>query len=149
MTHTGATLPTLLLPTHDCQQCKNLLSTPLPGLTPHVPLAPPPSQWNTSVEVVRSKHVSAVSSRALHTSLLPSSLNPRDARSASLPRANSLTGTFDAVHRYHAFTRGDATTGWEHSTSLSGVERRQWLQRSDEKASRRSERRCKSVPRYR
>jgi hypothetical protein len=80
--------------------------------------------------------------------ILPvSSLCSRDARGATVTRAAGA-GAFDALHhRDHAFTRGDATTGWEHATSTGPPEQRRWLAVLDGKVSGSRERRAKSVPR--
>ncbi|GBF95344.1 hypothetical protein Rsub_07772 [Raphidocelis subcapitata] len=105
------------------------------------------TEWNPSVEVARSKHVPAASSEALANALPPCRLRADDARRASLRPAAAVTGTFDAVHRYHAFTRGDATTGWEHSTLTRPSEQRRWLERLDARVAAAAGRRSQSAPR--
>jgi len=98
------------------------------------------------VEVVRS-----AASESLANALPPAILNPRDARSASLHRSPIVSAPFDALHhRNHAFTRGDATPGWAHSTATTPMEQWRWLACLDARAQReepRRRRRAESLPR--
>ncbi|KAI8475987.1 MAG: hypothetical protein J3K34DRAFT_477150 [Monoraphidium minutum] len=109
----------------------------------------PQPDWNASAEVARSKHTPAAAAEALHNALPAAALRAADARAASLPRA-ARAGAFDARHhRDHAFTRGDATTGWAHSTETGAAERGRWLAALDARVSGGAARRCRSVPRGR
>jgi hypothetical protein len=130
-----------------CEAWRGAPPTYLPKRPP--PRArPPPSQWNASVELPRCKHTPAFSSQLLAVALPAACLCSRDARSASVPRALGAGGAFDALHhRDAAFTRGDATTGWDHGTTTGPAEQRRWLERLDARARAGGERRCRSLPR--
>ncbi|WIA35424.1 hypothetical protein OEZ86_003867 [Tetradesmus obliquus] len=85
--------------------------------------------WINSSFVPDSKYTRAASDEHLANQVLPSSFVPADLRSTKL----QASCTYDK-ERYHAFTRGEVTTGWNHSTQLTCQEQRQWQQRLDGKA---------------
>jgi hypothetical protein len=114
------------------------------------PLPPPTPQWDASVEVVRGKHVKAAAAERLGNMVSPSSIDASDVRHASLRRAASAGAPFDALHaRDAAFTRGDCTTGWEHSTSIGRFQLARSLVQLDSKVEKAGPRRARSLPRAR
>lgn len=86
-------------------------------------------QWINSSFIADSKHTQAASDDHLANQLLASSFVPSDLRSTNL----RPTCTYDK-QRYHAFTRGEVTTGWNHSTEVTVKERKQWQHQLDSKA---------------
>lgn len=84
-------------------------------------------QWTCSTALPDSKYTKVASDNHLANQLLASSFCTADLRrSRSPPRQR-----YDTQHS-HAFTRGDAVTGWNHSTELpSRWQQKQQLQQLD------------------
>jgi hypothetical protein len=99
------------------------------------------------VEVVRSKHTAAAAAERLANVVGPGSLAAADVRRASLRRAASAGPPFDARHAHDAaFTRGDCTTGWQHSTWVGPWQLARSLAALDARVGRASPLRARSVP---
>lgn len=85
-------------------------------------------QWINSSFVPNGKHTQSAADETLANQLLVTSFRPADLR-----RTKSCNQQY-SKQRDHAFTRGDCTTGWNHSTEMSRIEKRVWLQQLDSKA---------------
>ncbi|KAF8060593.1 hypothetical protein HT031_004770 [Scenedesmus sp. PABB004] len=101
-------------------------------------------QWLGSSFVPDTKYGRAASDERLANQLLAASLVPSDLRATR----TAAGAAFDALHRDHAFTRGDATTGWNHSTELTRAERRRAQAALDGAAAAATARRVARVRRY-
>lgn len=88
---------------------------------PHDAIGPKHQMWDTSVQAhTRTKYTVAFSDQKLGNTLRTECINARDTRTARLTGPPQV---YDRV-RDHTFTRGDATTGWEHTTVLTSKEKR-------------------------
>lgn len=76
-------------------------------------------RWQGSVTVSNSKYTRPFSDGKLGNTLSVSLINSKDSRTLL-----GATCSYDNVHD-HAFTRGDVTTDWNHSTALNQRELRE------------------------
>lgn len=70
-------------------------------------------QWTCSTALPDSKYTKVASDAHLPNQVLASTFCPSDLRRTKSPPRQR----YDTEH-YHAFTRGEATTGWNHSTVM-------------------------------
>eukprot|EP00775_Hariotina_reticulata_P008822 gene8822-9001_t len=84
-------------------------------------------QWINSSLVIDNKRSTAASDEHLANQLLCSSF-----ASADLRATRTSTQVFDK-QRYHAFTKGEVTTGWNLSTQVTHQDKRQWQQQQLDK----------------
>jgi hypothetical protein len=88
------------------------------------------AQWTCSTALPDSKYTTTASDAHLANQVLAGTFCPTDLRhTKSPPRPR-----YDIEH-YYAFTRGEATTGWNHSTEVpSRFQQTRQLQQKDVKA---------------
>lgn len=98
-------------------------------------------QWSSSTLVERPRFCRAVSDGRLANQLPPGSLVARDVR------ASGRRPAADLQPRDHAFTRGEATTGWCFQTQLTHAERRRLAAAQQEHAARVSLKHTQSLKR--
>jgi hypothetical protein len=88
------------------------------------------SQWTCSTALPDSKYTKTASDTHLANQVLASTFCPTDLRRTKSPPRQR----YDAEH-YYAFTRGEVTTGWNHSTEVpSRFHQTKQLQQKDSKA---------------
>lgn len=85
-------------------------------------------QWIHSSFAPNGKHNQLAADETLANQLLAGSFQPADLR-----RTKSCNQQYNK-QRDHAFTRGDCTTDWNHSTEMTRTDKRSWLQQLDTKA---------------
>jgi hypothetical protein len=87
-------------------------------------------QWTCSTALPDSKYTKLASDSHLPNQALPSTFDASDMRHTKSPPRQR----YDTQH-YYAFTRGEATTGWNHSTELPRrLQQSVQLQQQDGKA---------------
>lgn len=86
------------------------------------------SQWINSSFVSNAKHIQAAADEHLPNQLTASNFRPTDLR-----HTQTCTQQYDK-QKDHSFTRGDCTTGWNHSIQVTKIDKRAWLQQLDNKA---------------
>lgn len=96
------------------------------------------AHWSSSTLVEHPKFCRAVSDGRLANQLPPGSLVAQDMRASGRRPAADL-------HHDHAFTRGEATTGWCFQTQLTHAQRRRWAAEQQERAARASLKHTKSL----
>eukprot|EP00879_Flechtneria_rotunda_P000723 GHRR01000843.1.p1 GENE.GHRR01000843.1~~GHRR01000843.1.p1 ORF type:complete len:236 (+),score=76.96 GHRR01000843.1:1770-2477(+) len=84
-------------------------------------------QWRNSSQVTDNKYTTAASDEHLSNRLLARNFIASDVRKTKTRE------TYDK-QRCHAFTRGDVTTGWNHSTELIKQQQCKWQQQLDSEA---------------
>jgi hypothetical protein len=87
-----------------------------------------PAQWDSNTVINQSKYTHHFADQKLDGTLKPTDLKAGDLR--------TITGTFkfDSSLKSAAFTRGDVTTGWDHTQTPNHKSLKQELQRQGEKA---------------
>eukprot|EP00878_Enallax_costatus_P021568 GHUV01022845.1.p1 GENE.GHUV01022845.1~~GHUV01022845.1.p1 ORF type:complete len:235 (+),score=77.46 GHUV01022845.1:1186-1890(+) len=99
-------------------------------------------QWINSSFVPNAKYTQAAADEHLPNQLTASNFQPADLR-----HTKTCNQQYDK-QKDHPFTRGDCTTGWNHSTEVTKIDKRVWLQQLDSKAGAATVQRKQEVKRY-
>jgi hypothetical protein len=97
-------------------------------------------QWVPDTQLRGPKYSRKFSDLSLDNLLSSTSIIPRDFR-------HTTCSTYHPKSTYHAFTRGDVITGWNHSTALTPQEKVAWQQQLDSRAQQRTLRVTQSLGR--